>query len=238
MRLVVADPSFLLPALFCPLGHRRRLLTVFAYGALAFRARFLGEELELLEAEIRLGGAEAGGRPIDDLMADAAARKARLEEFLPAMTPDDLALVGSRHLFDELESKARGDYWRGREPAFEGDLGLFTRHQIVAITPIVVPDFDPFELPRYTTDRKDDYVIHTALAGDAFAVVSDDRRHIAQSADAPSVYEQRDSKRAVSAFQFMPFVEEHVNTSNFDLGDVDGLVLRVAHELLVAADQS
>jgi hypothetical protein len=235
MRAIVADPSFLLPALFRAGGHRRRLLVVFAYGALSFRVRSLAEEFDLIEDELQRAGATAGGPSIERFVEEAGARKARMEEFLPPMTPDDLYLAGARHLFDEIELKANDDYWKRDLPDFDGDLGPVARRQLVSLTPVVVPDFDPFGVQRFTADRKDDYLIHTALVADAFAVLSDDRRHVSTSEGAPTMYGSAGNR--VGAYQFASFIEEHVNTLHFDLGDVDGRTLALAHELLQEADQ-
>jgi hypothetical protein len=159
---------------------------------------------------------------LTSFLSNAEARRANMEEFLPPMTPDDLVLVGSRQLFDEIELKARDDYWQRFVPDFTGDRGDFVRRQLMAVTPIVVPDFDAFAIPRYTTDRKDDYIIHTALVSSAFAVVSDDRRHIAPDSDSPKIYAGHLSGQQVAAYQFRPFVDDLVNTLHFNLSDVDG----------------
>jgi hypothetical protein len=59
--------------------------------------------------------------------------------------------------------------------------------------------------------------------------VSDDRRHVALSAEAPTVYRDSTTGAQLGAYQFAPFVEEHVNTVHFELSDIDPGLLRVAY---------
>jgi hypothetical protein len=70
------------------------------------------------------------------------------------------------------------------------------------------PDFDIPAIPHYTDGRdlEDDPVVHTALAGGAFALVSDDGKHIALSDDDPTIYTSESGAR-VPAFQFQNFID-------------------------------
>jgi predicted nucleic acid-binding protein len=234
MRPITLDPSVAIAGLLFPEGWRRKLVVVAAYGVLSYYEKFAGpDECQLVQREVD-AGALAGGVDLRDLVERAGEVKAVLADALPPMTPDDLCLVSSRPLLDELERKMAEPRLLRRVPALSAsEAPALVRRQMTAVTAIMVPDFEPAAIPEYTEgrDRKDDYVIHTALSGDAYAVVSDDRKHIALTADEPTVY-RSESGASVRAFQLQPFVEEEVNTLHFSLDDVDGTLLRRFHELL------
>jgi len=78
-------------------------------------------------------------------------------------------------------------------------------------------------------DRNDDPLIEIGLRAGAIAMISDDRRHVSLSADAPTVYRDPMTGTQLHAYQFAPFVEEHINTLHFDLGEVDPDLLRIAY---------
>lgn len=228
MRLIASDTSLLLPGLLSAAGQRRRLLVVLAYGAACYYARFGEDEAVALEQLATRSGTEPRGLPISDLIARAAEQKAQFEEHLPAMTPDDLLLVGGAYLFDEVERKLRE---RGDRIA-KGDVdGGAVVRLLQALCVMVVPPFALIETPEHTDgrDRDDDPLIEIGLRGSAIAMVSDDRRHVSPTADAPTVYRDQRTAAQLRAYQFMPFVAEHVNTLHFDLADVDPGLLRIAY---------
>lgn len=185
MRPVVADTSFLLPAFLSPDGRRRKLLVLFAYGSLNYYARVGIAEQERLEEELRgAAAATLAGTPIGDLVEIAADRQARLAEVLPALAPDDLCLVGSRILFDEVERKI-AEVGHRLAPGLPRDAPAIIRRQLELLTPIVVPDFDADQVPAHTQgrDRRDDFLIEIALRGPGAVILSDDRRHVALDED-------------------------------------------------------
>lgn len=228
MRLIASDTSLLLPGLLSATGQRRRLLVVLAYGAASYYARFGKDEAAALEQRAARNGTEPRGLPISDLIARAAEQTAQFEELLPAMTPNDLLLVGGAYLFDEVERKLRQ---RGDRIA-RGVVGSGAVVRLLqAICESVVPPFPLTETPLHTDgrDRNDDPLIEIGLRAGAIAMVSDDRRHVSLSADAPTVYRSTMSGAELLAYQFAPFVEEVVNTLHFNLSDVDPDLLRFAY---------
>jgi len=228
VRLIALDTSLLLPGLLSAAGQRRRLLVVLAYGAASYYARFGEDEAAALEQFAERSDTEPHGLPISDLIARAAEQKAQFEELLPVMTPNDLLLVGGAYLFDEVERKLRE---RGERIARgEVDSGAVVR-LLQAICGSVVPPFPLTETPLHTDgrDRNDDPLIEIGLRAGAIAMISDDRRHVSLSADAPTVYRDPMTGTQLHAYQFAPFVEEHINTLHFDLGEVDPDLLRIAY---------
>jgi predicted nucleic acid-binding protein len=107
VRPIASDTSVLLPGLLSPAGQRRKLLVLFAYGGLNYYARVGLDELELIEEHARRSGGELGGPSIEELVERATNRKAAMAEHLPARAPDDLMLVGSPALFDEVRRRSR-----------------------------------------------------------------------------------------------------------------------------------
>ena len=223
----MADTSLLLPALLSPHGMRRKLLVLFAYGAYSCYERVGLDELDLVrEIEVREGHS-SGGADIEELVPRVREHKSRLADRLPPMAPDDLCLTGCRMLFDEVERKVAevgARIARGLGP----DAPQKYRRQLEAITASIVPPFNLDEVPLHTADRNDDFVIETALRARAHAIVSDDRKHIALSADVPTRYTDPRSGEAVGAYQLQPFIEDQVNTLHFDLADIDGSLLELA----------
>jgi predicted nucleic acid-binding protein len=200
----------------------------FGYAALAHYARIGLDDLELLEGEAAANGGVVGGRRVDEIVAEADARRAHLEEFLPAMPPDDIGLAVSVPLLDELARKAQDARWAKHVPSI-ADRAAFARLQIAAIAMVVIK-VDLEQVPFYTRDRKDDYVVQTALNAGASFLVSDDKDIV--QGDEPVYYADPVSGRRVRAIQFMPFVLEYVDTSNFELDRVDGADLARVHTLL------
>jgi len=229
MRLIASDTSLLLPGLLSPAGLRRRLLVVFAYGAAGYYDRLGNDEANAVDHLAASLGATIGGLPMTELLERSARRKARFDEHLPPMTPDDLVLVGGAYLFDEVERKLheRGERI-ARGPV---DVTAVVRLLQAICGPIVAP-FPLTETPQHTDgkDRHDDPLVEIGLRAGASAMVSDDRRHVSPSADEPTVYHSADSSSALPAYQFAPFVNQMVNTVHFDLDAVDPTLLRIAFE--------
>lgn len=232
MRPVVADTNILLKAFLSPNGRRRKFLVVCAYGALNYYVRVgLAERERLQEEAEHVAGSAIGGVDIERSIEAATDRHAYLAEHLPAMTPDDLCLVASRPLLDEVEEKVAEvgpQMLRGDMP---GDTPAKVRRQLVALSAIMVTEFDAEGVSEHTAgrDRDDDLIIETALLIPAFAVVADDKKHIALS-ERGTPYRHPVTGAQIVAYQFEPFVGEHVNTYHFDLDDVEGALLSSALE--------
>lgn len=200
-----------------------------AYGGLNYYAHVGHEELALLRQEAgRLGGA-LGGRPIKELVEWASDRRAAMAEHLPALAPDDFMLVGSPALFDEVEAKIEVVGPRILKDGYDPDAPAKYRRQLEVICGLVTPPFTLDETPEHTEgrDRKDDFVIETALQGGALAIISDDKKHIALD-DEATIYRDPRTGNEVPAYWPSTFIERHVNTSGFDINDVDGALLEIA----------
>jgi predicted nucleic acid-binding protein len=197
-----------------------------AYGGLSYYARAGPDELELLEEEARRLGGELGGRPIEELVEQAADRQAAMAERLPPLAPDDLMLVGSPALFDEVEAKIEVVGPRMLKDAYDAEAPAKYRRQLEVICGLVTPPFALDETPEHTEgrDRKDDFVIETAFQGGALAIVSADKKHIALDGDA-TMYRDPRTGNEVPAYWPSTFIERFVNTSGFDINDVDGALL-------------
>jgi hypothetical protein len=224
MRPVVLDPPLLLSGLLAPDGMRRRLLVLMAYGALTYHERFAGpDEIERMRQEAE-AGAEVGGPDPTELLEEATAAKRAMSELLPAVTPDDLCLVASPALLDELERAVleepfiRHCFPEKTLPA----VAIRLRLLVASLTAIMVPEFES-PPPGYTGRKSCNAVVHTAIeSGLAYTILADDRR-IARSDPEPTIYSHRGF--VVPAYRFSPFVEEEVNTLHFNLGEVDGRLL-------------
>jgi hypothetical protein len=70
-------------------------------------------------------------------------------------------------------------------------------------------------------------VIETAFQGGALAIVSDDKKHIALAED-ETVYRDPRTGTELSAYWPSQFIKRFVNTSGFDINDVDGALLELA----------
>ena len=222
----------MLPAVLSPTGRRRNLLVLLAYGRLSAYVQMSEDERLAFEQELQIPGSRAGRRSLDELVEESALKKARLEERLPALASDEFCLAGSRPLFDEYEEKLR-DRGPSIVPDFSSEEAAAARRRLAAATTILVPDFNPSQIPEYTAgrDRDDDVVIHTALLSRAEFVVSDDK-HISVDRGGATEYADPDSAARVDAFTFDRFVETHVDRHPFELTSVDGGLLPLAYELL------
>ena len=206
------------------------MLVVLAYGYFSYYERVGSDELDWLRRESESGKAVVGGRDIEELVRRAAERRAELEEFLP-MAPDDLAIAGSKLLFDEVERKVASVGPRLLKDQFQNDDPARVRRSLEAITAFVVPDFSLDEVPPHTDgrDRDDDYLIEIALQAGAEAILSDDRKHIALSPDEATVYESpHGGATSVGAYQLALFIERFVDSVHFDVNDVDPTLLEHA----------
>src|SRR5690348_5963002 len=164
MRPVVIDTSWLLPA-FLSRGPRpwsRGLLILTALGGLTLRRHTIQAELQALNDEGERYGAASNYEHYRGRLTAIEHRRDELRDRLGLRAPDDLCLVGSRLLFDEVERKVR-DVGRKLDPRLSDDAPAHIRRQVQRLTAILV-DFDPHErLRAWTRDPADDYVIETAF---------------------------------------------------------------------------
>jgi predicted nucleic acid-binding protein len=224
MRPVVLDTSVVLPAVLSPRGYRRRFWVVLALGALAARRDLLRQEADALRAGSASTGGQVGGARFEVLAEQAEARYERLREGLPEGCPDDWQLVASRPLLAEYERKLREAGPRLDPTLREADIDV-VRRQIAAVCVDATEDFDPELIPSYTSDRKDDPVIHTALLADASWLIADDTKHICTQSEGGTEYQLPGTDRRVSAVTFSRFLD---HLSEIDLDQVDPGLLEVA----------
>ncbi len=232
MRPVVADTNVLLKAFLSPGGRRRKFLVVCAYGALNYYLRVGLAERERLHEELEhVAGSALGGMDIGRFIEAAGDRHAFLAEHLPALAPDDLCLVGSRPLLDEVEEKIAEVGPQILREEMPQDTPAKVRRQLAALTAIMIEDFELTDVPQHTAgrDRDDDLIIDTAFRGQATAIVADDKKHIALGEDG-TAYRHPVTGAEIMAYRFEPFISEYVNTYHFDLDDVAGSLLASALE--------
>jgi predicted nucleic acid-binding protein len=234
VELVVADANVLFAGLIDRSSLYRKLLVVFAWakahedlrGAAAYH-----EESEQLMAENP--GAQLGGSPSpEQVVEQAEARIALLEEHLPAMTPTDFALVTSKAVNKEVYDIAVGGR-SGFGPVSERQ----ARSAVAAAVAIsVVQQIGGLdgEIPAYTEGRdiKDDPIIHTAILARADWVLSQDRRHVALDWKRPTVYRSPAVNRETGAIGLNYFITKRLCTGlhfdEDDLRSIDGGVLDLA----------
>jgi predicted nucleic acid-binding protein len=227
MRPIVIDTSWLLPAF---LSRRERprsrsLLILTALGGLTMRRHTIEAELQALHDEGERLGVATYYDPYRGRLSAIERRRDEMRDRLGLRAPDDLCLVGSRLLFDEVERKVR-EVGHRFDPHLSDDAPTLVRRQVERLTAILV-DFDPHErLRAWTRDPDDDYVIETAFRADAAAIVSKDEDIVPVG---PRM-EWRDDARGVvvPAYWLSAFLEDEVNNSGFDIDDVDPELLRLA----------
>lgn len=224
MRPVVLDISVVLPAVLSPRGYRRRFWVVLTLGALAARRDVLHQEADALRAGSASTGGQVGGASLEMLAEQAEARYERLREGLPEGCPGDWQLFASRPLLAEYERKLREAGPRLDPTLREADIDV-VRRQIAAVCVDVTEDFDPELIPSYTSDRKDDPVIHTALLADATWLIADDTKHICTQSEGATEYQLPGTDRRVSAVTFSRFLD---HLTDIDLDRVDPSLLEVA----------
>lgn len=222
MRPVVLDTSVVLPAVLSPRGYRRRFFVLLALGALAVRRDLARLEADALRSEMRRPGSESGGREVDTLAQDADARYQRLFKQMPPGCPEHWRLVGSQPVLAEYERKLREAGPR-LEPRLDAQGIEVARRQIEIVCAEVIEDFDSALIPRYTTDRKDDAIVHTALLADAVWLIADDRKHISTDPDGATEYALPGSDRRVAAVTFSRFLDHHL--TDVDLDNIDPTLL-------------
>lgn len=223
MPFVVVDTSISLPATLSPGGMMRRFWVVLALGALTYEVEH--EKLELDELQLRAeqeGGTVRGLGQARARIDQAGDRRSALLELLPHGTPDDWVAVGSAPLFDEYERKLR-EIGHKLNPALRDQDIPLLRRQLEAVCPVSAPPFRSSEAPALTQDPKDDPILHTALAGGADLLVSDDKHLV------PNRHDQfwEHNGRAVLALTFGALIDERLDAGV--LAGIDGAWLAAAH---------
>lgn len=225
MPFVVVDTSVSLPATLSPGGLARKLWVVLALGALTYETEHRQLELdELARQAEQEGGTVHGLEQALQRIAEAEDRRAALLEVMPYGAPEDWVAIGSAVIFDEYERKVR-EIGGQLDPTFHKEDVAVLRRQVEAICVAGAPPFDPRDVPALTQDPGDDPILYTALVGDADLLISDDKHLV------PDRHEQfwEYADRSVVAVTFETLMRERFPASGFDLRDVDGSWLRIAH---------
>jgi predicted nucleic acid-binding protein len=117
--------------------------------------------------------AEVFDAPLAQRLDAVERRREEMRDRLRIRAPDDICLVGSKLLFDEVERKVQ-EIGRRFDPALHHDASAIVRRQVERLSAVIV-DFDPREPIRaWTRDPTDDYIVEMAFRADAAAIVSKD----------------------------------------------------------------
>lgn len=139
--------------------------------------------------------------------------------------PEDLALVGGRLLYDEVERKV-GEVGRRLDPSLSSDAGGLVRRQLEHLTALSI-DIDPREkLPAWTRDPADDCVVEMAFRADAAAIISRDSDLVPSGRRHAWIDPGRSAR--VEAYWQSEFIDQYVNNSGFHIDDVNPDLLRLA----------
>lgn len=234
MRPVVLDTSVALPAVLSPRGYRRRFLVLLAYGALAARREFAREEAAMLRREAQAAGSPAEDARLDAIVRDAEQRYARFAALMPAGCPDEWRLVGSRPLLAEYARKLRETGPR-LASTLDAHAIEIARRQLEIACAEVTEDFQSTAIPRYTSDRNDDPIVHTALLADAAWLIADDRKHIATNPDGVTEYHLPGTERRICAITFSNFL---ARLTDVDLDHIDPSLLATAFRAMPGRPRS
>lgn len=189
-----------------------------AYGAVVYRAEHLRLELDELAALAdETGGEVIGLDALDEMVAEAEARRAMLTELMPSDAPHDLVAVGFAALFDEYERKVR-EVGRRLNPRLSDDDVPRLRRQFEAICVTGPPPFDVRDAPALTRDPADDPIVYGALLADADYLVSDDRDVVGP--DEERAFEHADHRTV--AMTFGRFISEQVSPPDLAWDQIDG----------------
>jgi len=187
-------------------GKRRALLTLCRYGAVCRLRDNYEEILHEIEAFGELQGSDASG-----LALSAREEAAALAEVLPYDTPEDLYLVTSGPILSEVQRTLIHRF--GHTPSEAAS----KRFALASIAVRLVPDFDAAAVDRYTRDRSDDMIVHTALEGRADFIVTSDEDPPAEGDG--TQYSSKDAGGFTVAYSLEGFAER-LETSKFNLGEV------------------
>jgi putative PIN family toxin of toxin-antitoxin system len=180
-------------------------LTLCKYGA-ACLVRDHGPELI---ASARQQGSLGGS--VAAVGAKAEEEAAALAEVLPYDAPDDIYLVTTHLILDEVHRKLIEKF--GHEPAEAATKRFF----VATIAARTVPYFEPASVRRYTRDPTDDMVVHTALEGRAEFIVTTDEDLLEDGEG--TRYAGENEGQVTVAYSLERF-GEMLETSKFSLSDV------------------
>jgi len=224
VRPVVLDTSVALPAVLSPRGYRRRLLVLLAFGALAARRELAHSEAQAMRTATQPPTRELGGPSAETLAHHADARYQRLAAHMPPGCPEHWRMIGSQPLLDEYHRKL-DQAGPKLDPALDAHRIEIASAQLQAACATITDSFDPTLIPRYSTDRDDDAIIHTALLANAAWLISDDRKHISTNPDGITEYHLPDHERHISAVTFSTFTDL---LTDVDLDHIDPTLLATA----------
>jgi putative PIN family toxin of toxin-antitoxin system len=182
------------------------LLTLCRYGA---ACRLRDHYAEIVQNSREVG--ELGGGDLSELAKSAEEEAAALAEVLPYDTPEDIHLVTSPPILNEVQRKLVERFGHSPEEATQ------KRFVVAAIAIRIVPDFDLGTLERYTRDRSDDMVVYTALEGRADYIVTTDNDLLEEGEG--TRYSSRGRGRFTVAYSLGAFAED-LETSKFSLSEV------------------
>jgi predicted nucleic acid-binding protein len=185
-------------------GRRRALLTLCRYGAVCRLRDYYREILRETEEFGELLGSDTSA-----LETSARAEAAALAEVLPYDTPEDLYLVTSGPILTEVQRKLIDRF--GHTPAEAAS----KRFALASIAVRLVPDFDALGVGRYTRDRSDDMIVHTALEGGADFIVTTDLDLLEDGEGT----QYSDEAGFTVAYSLEGFAQR-LETSKFSLGEV------------------
>ena len=226
---MVVDPQLLVEAHEHDNGDAAKLLALLVYGrtcatAYGLRIREV-DEIEATHGEKGLDATElAALRSWAERARDVAiARKARLEEVFEQYTPDDLQLVVSTPLLEELVELARASqgsvYWHVKPDV--------VRRHTLRWTMKRVPKLGP--APRYLgPDRlyRREYLIHTAVVGEADSLITGDSLLLLPG---DAMHSDPTSRHEVRAYTLRDFIDDRLSANNFRFSDIDApAILRAA----------
>ncbi|HEV2756405.1 MAG TPA: hypothetical protein VG318_11595 [Actinomycetota bacterium] len=183
MHALVLDAPHLVSALANPRSDSARLLALCAYGALAREA--------------------AGQAGYANNRSRAAARLSRVRGVLPPGTPDDLLLVTSLEVLDDVATLTREVQRRQRNVHPH-----MVRNRILAHSWDVLTDLGERSVYRPPAAGRREHVVRTAIAARAQSIVTEDRGLLLRGdgvyRDEPTGHEVRPRRLAAFVGHVLP----------------------------------
>ena len=218
MRRVVIDTNVALPAIVGR-GNAARLWALLAYGALHHRARSIDAEAAALERFAAEHPDAVVRGPNPDLLRERYVDAiARIDEQLGIVVPTDLIMVSSDLLLDEYQAKLTTSTVPGTPISPQQSAEC---RYLVTVMSADICLIDPTRPTIVETDPDDDIVLHTAWNLDATLVVSDDKRHLLNRDGSPRAWTDPTTGRITNALSLRDFISDHINTSSFEISELD-----------------